>query len=212
MNRIGVAAGLVALACLAGSGNLLFAGLATQQCVEMAAMTPLRLPALSGRRTPSARLKIDFAPSSQCLADETGGRQTVLVALAVGSPSQATIAAIVDGDKGLLPLTVAVLDARRQPLSTHRFDAFVQRGMRYSLGLHLPDDGSARYLLIAPDLERIGSGATLVSGARWTAVWATPALFGSYSDGNERRVSIPFVSSGKVEVEVRQLDDGDTRR
>lgn len=212
MRRWVPAALIALLVLLSDSGDLLATDKTTSRCIGIADMPVLRTPALKGRREPTARLKIDFVSTSQCLADESGGRQAVLVALTVHGPAQATVAAIADGEKGLLPLTVALLDARRQPLSTHRFDAFVQRGMRHSLGLHLPDDDSARYLLIAPDLDRIGSGARLTSGARWTTVWATPTVFGSYSDGTERSVSIPFVSNGKVEVEVRQLDDGGITR
>jgi hypothetical protein len=108
----------------------------------------------------------------------------------------------VSSKEATLPAHIALLDEKFLELKSYPFDRFTKRGMDYTFTLFLPASEQPRYLLATPDSEWVGRTNQLTSGNRWTTVWVTAAVMGTYSDGNERRTTVPFAVFGKLRVET----------
>ncbi len=199
----------IAAMVMALSANADSAADSSTVCSTVQTIRAMILAAPANRVGARATRKFDFARTASCLADETGTRQALLIALPAGALLQVTAATSGDGKKGMMPLAVSVLDADRNLISSHAFETFLQRGTRYTHSFHRSAGHHGAFLLLEADRTVLGKSRSLVSGVRSTTMWLAGGLLGTYSDGREQVVEIPMKESGKVDIEIERLDSTD---
>lgn len=185
---------------------------ASQSCVSVAEMIPLALSAPAERIGATSTRSVEFTHVAQCVIEGEVQRSAVLFALPSPPHVQITIATTTHRKKGLMPLVVSRLDAELRTISRHDSSEFDQRGTSQTLSFRRQAQRPDHYLLIEPDLDRMGSSGSLVSGVRMTTVWVAAGFMGSFSNGSEKTIAIPFADAGKFEIEITRLDSGASTR
>jgi hypothetical protein len=178
--------------------------LAAQCAISITALQahPLALPVAEAGKPPPFT---DFADVGECLQTDTGKVATALFGLPdMARPAQVTLT-IQANAAATLATAVTLLDADRQPLQRHGFDAFVRRGHTFTLDMFLNDaDHKIAYLLLTPDAAWVGKADESTRGGTSTMVIPVGLAFVAFNTGYEARSRRELTDAGSIRIEIKQ--------
>ncbi len=184
----------------------LSAGVAQGPPAAVCVMAPDALPAVPFVVKTGKNSSTEFVLDTHghCLHLDNHDEPALLIRLEPSVQAMNLKVISVSGKESTLPARIVLLDEHFSEVRSYPFERFVKRGMNYSTTVFLEPATTVRYLLARPDQEWIGKQNQLTQGSRWTAFWATPAVMGTISNGNEVKRSVPFTVFGTVRLEPEE--------